>query len=405
MQPNSILNKSMRFLTSVSHDIDEKVAIIKLGEKLLQEDLVSLLCYYTEDYVPEKLVTAIQSTFPGIPFIGCSSCKGVMTETGFHLGPVITLMGIYDKHPCAYGTGLIDMAACDDNHQAAIKTIEQALYSADRIGEVPSLVVLHATPGNEESFIDAIDQKFGTQVPIIGGSAADNHIEHQWSIISDKGVSYDGLTMQLFFPSKQLTTGFSAGYSPTEFEGMITKSSDRTIYEIDGKPAKDVYREWIQQHAGEQISEQYIFDHIARFPIGRIAGTIYDQPYYKLTHPLQLTPEGGLELFANVEDRERICLMTGSLEQLISRASRVVKEANTKNYHESLVLGAIIIHCGGSMLRLGAEIEKVYAKLLSQMNGQPFICPFTFGEQGRFICGENAHGNLMISSVIFYESE
>lgn len=405
MQPNSILNKSMRFLTSVSHDLDERVAISRLSDHLAKADLVSLLCYYTEDYVPDKLVNELRVAFPGIPFIGCSSCKGVMTETGFHLGPVIALMGIYDKHPCAYGTGLIDMASCEDKHQIATKAIEQALASADRIGEVPSLVVLHATPGYEESFIDAIDQKFGTQVPIIGGSAADNHIQQQWSIISDKGVSNDGLTMQLFFPSKPLTTGFSAGYSPTEFEGTITKSHNRTIYEIDGKPAKDVYRKWIQLHAGENISEQYIFDHIARFPIGRIAGTIYEQPYYKLTHPLQLTPEGGLELFANVADNESICLMTGSLDQLISRASRVIKEANTKNYHESLVLGAIIIHCGGSMLRLGAEIEKVYAKLLSQMNGQPFICPFTFGEQGRFICGENAHGNLMISSVIFYESE
>ena len=34
----------------------------------------------------------------------------------------------------------------------------------------------------------------------------------------------------------------------------------------------------------------------------------------------------------------------------------------------------------------------------------PFITPFTFGEQGRLPHGELAHGNLMVSSVIFLES-
>ncbi|MBF9000493.1 histidine kinase [Vibrio sp. CAIM 722] len=395
----------MRFLTSVSHAPDEASAVAELLAAIDTTGLASMLCYYTQDYKPEILSANIKQSFPGIPFIGCSSCKGVMTEKGFHHGPVVSIMAIYDKEPCAYGSGLVDLSSCQNYPQAAVHVIEQALKHADRAGEVPSLIVLHATPGNEERFIEAIDMKFGTQVPIIGGSSADNHIEHQWSLISDSGSTTNGLAMQLFFPSKPLTSGFSDGYSPTEYKGTITKASGRIIYEIDGKPAKYVYKGWIRDHAGEHISEQYIFDHIARFPIGRIAGTVHQQPYYKLTHPLQLIVNGGLELFAEVHTGEEISLMTGSLEQLISRASRVVKEANTKNYRESMVLGAIIIHCGGSMLRLGNKINQVYEKLLAQMNNQPFICPFTFGEQGRFICGENAHGNLMISSVIFYESE
>ncbi len=36
------------------------------------------------------------------------------------------------------------------------------------------------------------------------------------------------------------------------------------------------------------------------------------------------------------------------------------------------------------------------------MHGAPYICPFTFGEQGRFTGGENAHGNLMVSTVLFH---
>lgn len=57
------------------------------------------------------------------------------------------------------------------------------------------------------------------------------------------------------------------------------------------------------------------------------------------------------------------------------------------------------------MLRLKDDMERVQLQMKEQLNGAPFICPFTFGEQGRFAGGENAHGNLMISSVIFYDSE
>ena len=69
------------------------------------------------------------------------------------------------------------------------------------------------------------------------------------------------------------------------------------------------------------------------------------------------------------------------------------------------MLGAIIIFCAGSMIRLGKDIKQVQNKLYQQTDGLPFICPFTYGEQGRLIGGENAHGNLMISSAVFYQSE
>ncbi len=223
--------------------------------------------------------------------------------------------------------------------------------------------------------------------------------------MTEQGWVKNGLAVQLIFPSKPLTTGFSAGYSPTEFVGTVTKASGRFIHEIDGEPAKQIYKEWISDHSSVQISEHYLFHHVTRFPLGRVAGHIHQQPYYKLSHPVRMTRSGAMEMFTAVVEGETVTLMTGSREQLINRASRVVKEANTPNYHESQLLGSIIIYCAGSMLRLGDDILGVQRQLKSQMNGQPFICPFTFGEQGRFIGGENAHGNLMISSVLFYESE
>ncbi|ELV8694479.1 FIST C-terminal domain-containing protein [Vibrio fluvialis] len=395
----------MRLITTFTQISDPINAVSNLKESLIFEGLSSLVFYYTDEYPADILFRSLKQAFPNIPFVGCSSCKGVMTEKGYHSGPVIAALAIYDAASSAYGTGLIGLEDDKDLRKSTRKAIQQALKSAGRIGEVPSLIILHATPGHEELFIDEIDDTFGTQIPIIGGSAADNYIQQQWSSMTEQGWVKNGLAVQLFFPSKPLTTGFSAGYSPTEFVGTVTKASGRFIHEIDGEPAKQIYKEWISDHSSVQISEHYLFHHVTRFPLGRVAGHIHQQPYYKLSHPVRMTRSGAMEMFTTVVEGETVTLMTGSREQLINRASRVVKEANTPNYHESQLLGSIIIYCAGSMLRLGDDILGVQRQLKFQMNGRPFICPFTFGEQGRFIGGENAHGNLMISSVLFYESE
>ena len=36
----------------------------------------------------------------------------------------------------------------------------------------------------------AIDKKFGTEVPIIGGSAADNQVSGNWSIFTEEVTLY-----------------------------------------------------------------------------------------------------------------------------------------------------------------------------------------------------------------------
>lgn len=396
----------MNFITAVSHLENTEQAIESLATTIASErKLSNVICYYTQEYPPEQIHRALSHHFPTIPFIGCSSCQGLMTEHGFHAGPVVALMGIYDQQPCAYGNGLVELNDNIDQKQAAYRAIQQALIQAGRVGEIPNLILLHATPGFEEEFIDVIDDTFGTRVPIIGGSAADNHIQGQWSIMTQDSWTQKGIALQLFFPSMTLSAGFSAGYSPTEFEGIVTQVNGRFVKRIDGEPAACIYKEWIGDHSGVQFENTYLFDHVTRFPLGRIAGYIKQQPYYKLSHPVRVHTDGSLELFSTLREGETIYLMTGSKNQLIQRATQVVRDANAQNYHRSSLLGAILIYCAGAMLRLGQDMSMVHQQLLQQMQGQPFICPFTFGEQGRFIGGENGHGNLMIASVIFYESD
>ncbi len=388
--------------TLVSHDKDPAAAIAEFRAQLPQEKLAVLVCYYTEEYDAEALKEGFSTHFPAIPVHGASSCQAVMTETGYHKGPVVAVLAIYDSHSNAYGTGLASHLG-DSVTESVNLAIDEALEQADRVGEVPSLILMHATPGLEEDIITTIDQRFGTLVPLIGGSSADNTIAERWSVFNNNAVTTHGISITVFFSSKSIYTAFSAGHTSTGVSGIATKVDGRKLLEIDGQPALDVYRSWANLYSEGEEDDNFIFRLASAYPIGRVAGYIYDQPYFKLTHPIRGTDEGGIEIFTSLDEGDELFLMMGCKDKLINRAARVVNAAYSEKLEESEKIGVINIFCAGPMLSLKQDIQSVCEQINKELDGKPFICPFTFGEQGRFVGGENGHGNLMISSAIFHK--
>ena len=390
----------MKFFSKISNQTDETSAIDELISSIPDlNQVASLICYCTEEYSTLVVQKQLKEHFPETPFHGCTTCHGIMTESGFHSGPVIGVLVIYDSGINAYGTGISDFktSVFDSTNSA----ISMALTSANRQGEVPDLILLHSTPGNEEKIMAAIDQRFGSTVPIIGGSAADNKVSGNWSIFTEKSSSINGISLTAFFSSQSIYTSLSSGHTPTDYSGVVTKTKDRVMLEIDGRPATTVYDEWTNFHLGNN-EDGYIFEKATVYPLGRKVGSSYSFPYFKLSHPIRETENNGIELFTDINENDTIYLMSGCKQQLISRAASII---NTSYYNDMELeekLGAINIFCAGPMLHLKQDMNDVCEQINQALDGLPYICPFTFGEQGRLLGGEHAHGNLMVSSATFY---
>ncbi len=384
---------------------NEREAIEDIHSKLHDKRPAMVVCYYTEDYCAAKLFGAMQSLFPHTPFHGASSCRAVMTDTGFHLGPVVAVFVIYDEsNTNAYGTGIGNY---DHPHlclkERVFDTLLSAAQQADRVGEIPSLILLHTTPGDEEPVIAAIDEHFGTLVPVIGGSAADNNIENRWSIFTNQGHCRNGLSMTLFYSSTSIYTSFSSGHVTTPLSGIATQVNGRKLEKIDNCPALEIYEKWTGLNFDEYDEERSLFKLSNAYPLGRKAGQVYDKAYYKLSHPIRETCNGGIELFNEIQQGERVHLMHGGRKQLLERSANVISAAFAQKLEEVKKIGVINIFCAGSMIYLKEDMDKVYMSIKRELEHKPFICPFTFGEQGRFVGGEYGHGNLMISSAIFHK--
>ncbi|PSU34679.1 FIST signal transduction protein [Photobacterium lutimaris] len=372
-------------------------AIEQLQAKLANPKLI--LVYFSEKYDVVTFQEALSIAFPNAQVLGCTSCQGVMTESGYHHGRGVALWAISDFHG-AYGTAIV--STNNSKYQMARQALLKAIANSGRSGELPALIVLHASPGHEEEIIQGIEDELGTSVPIIGGSAADDHIKGNWSIFTQEQYTQEGVGISVLYPSCHISYSFHSGYASTGQSAKATKVEGRELIELDGKPAMAVYQSWMNQSLDDK---ENIINSSSLNPLGRVAGIVHELPYFKLAHPLNTTERGGINLFAKVEVGETLYFMQGTEERLITRAGRVVNAANNIYANEANLnpIGGITIYCAGCMLRVQHRMDEVAQNVKSAMQTAPFVAPFTFGEQGQFVGGENAHGNLMISAVLFHK--
>lgn len=348
------------------------------------------------------ITAALRQHWPNATLHIATSCLGSMTDLGLcmHSSAGASLFCILDTQG-DYGSCATD--AGDDPFAAGCRALRIALQRADRIGEIPDLIWLSATPGVEEAVIAGIQSIVGTAVPIVGGSAADNSISGQWSVADGSHSSAHGLLLSVFFPGVRTASAFHSGYTPTQHKAVITSGSERTIRELAGRPAAAVYAEWTGQKIPQPASgNSQILMQSAFYPLGREMQTLAGTPVYLLAHPETVAAQGSMTLFANVTVGEEWTLMTGDADALLKRPLLVAASAcKAGEIQESDLSGMIFVYCAGCMLSVRDRIAEAQSTISRHFPDVPFITAFTFGEQGPVLQGCNQHGNLMISAVVF----
>ncbi len=330
---------------------------------------------------------------------GATSCKGVMASETLRLNQsAFGVFAIWDPDG-DFGTCVV--AKGDDPEAASSAATSRAIDAAGRAGEAPELIWLSTSPGNEEAVLAGIIDVVGPDVPIVGGSCADNDLSGGWAVFGAEQVIGEGIAVSVLFPSGNVSVSFQNGYAPTGKSGVVTAGAGRRIATIDGKPAAEFCVDWGGARARENDGSVTILSDSTFAPLGRQVTDVADVPFFLLIHPASANPDGSIEVFADISVGETLHQMTGSVDTLINRASRVARNASEALAAGDEVAGALMVYCGGCMLAVEDRMDEVVAGVNQSLGGAPFLGIFTFGEQGADFRGENHHGNLMISCITF----
>ena len=334
---------------------------------------------------------------------GLTSSGGVMTEEGASQGRSMSLFGILDEEG-SYGTSAALVE--DDVTGAAQEALLAALGAAGRDGELPALIWMSCSPGYEEEVIAGLEEVVGDGVTIAGGSAADDAIAGQWRLFDREQLGADAVVISVMFPSMGQAVMFQSGFAPTEHVATVTAATGRLLQELDGRPAADVYDEWTggaissQRRAGEGM----ILSETSLHPLGRVVGDVASAKYHLLSHPASVEADGSLALFTDIEVGDEVILMKGSSDRLVERAGRLARQViSLHSVPSERILGGLVIYCAGCMMNVSDRLGEVVDGLQAGLEQRPFLGTFTFGEQGCFVGGENRHGNLMITVLVFFD--
>lgn len=343
----------------------------------------------------KEIIKGVKSVLKDVDVVGCTSSAAICTQDGY-LNKETGYSGMMLLGGDAKVVAVGSPKTSDDAREIGKKLAEKAIKKADCI-EKPSYVFVSASPKEEEAYLKGIADVIG-DVPVFGGSAADNTVEGKWSLFYNDEVFSDGCVMALIYADTEIKNIYTGNYNETKDAGLITEVKDkRTLVSIDGKPALDVYAKWtgknIEDMMGGNLLTETIFNPLGvKDQIGNVTA---------VRHPMFANVDKSMNIGANLEENTAIIHLTNTPEGMLDSNACVVKKLNSlmDNSPESYFL----VHCGGR--RLGLQLtnmeDKIYSEIKKAIPKKEFLMVFTFGEYGRCEHSSNIVGGLSLSFTGF----
>jgi hypothetical protein len=217
---------------------------------------------------------------------------------------------------------------------------------------------------NGTKFIEGVNSVLiQKDIPIGGGLAGDGkNFNNTFLIIDNKILLQHILIIGFFGSDLQIAAAAHGGWDIFGPERTITKSRGNILYEIDGKPALDLYKEYLGTKASELPASGLLFPlHI--YPI--------DNPSKKLIRTILAIDEieKSLVFAGDIPENYTAQLMCAHIDRVIDGASVATQKAQAKvsqktDQDPQLVL---VVSCVGRRLVLGSsaaeELEAVKADL------------------------------------------
>ena len=341
-----------------------------------------------------KIVEGIRSVSDA-HIIGCTSSAAICTKDGY-FNAETGYSGIM-----SFGGDLeVGVAASEKTENETAREIGRRI-AKEAMKKLsvrrPDYFFMTASPAEEEEYLLGIQDVIG-EVPVFGGSAADNTVEGKWSIICDDKIFSDGCAIAIFATDAPMANIYKGQFTETEQAGIITKvNGNRTLAEIDHVPALDKYIEWTgfnkDEVMGGNMLAASIFDPLGvKDPIGRVTA---------VRHPMGANDDGSLSIGANMVPNTAIIHLHMEPDEMVQANPKTILEVDEKigGSADSYFL----VHCGGRRLglQLKGKEEEIYPAVKKVTGDKEFLMVFTFGEYGINEHSGNTVGGLSLSFTGF----
>lgn len=321
-----------------------------------------------------KLIEGVRKTIGDTPLLGCSTAGEFTQRSLGHDSIAVFAIG-GDGLKVATGVGRNLRANQESAVQSAMSHFNQAYRTARQEGfqHATCFVLADGLAGNGERLVELVHEASNSLAQVVGGAAADAaKFEKTVTIVGDKAES-DAVTIASVFTRTPIGLGVFHGLSAATKPKVVTKASGGVIYEIDGKPAFEAYREYAKSKGIELTDanreEFMIVNELGMAtPVG-----------HKIRAPLKANPDGSLLMAAEVPAGMAVCIMQGSADGLISGTQKAAESALAA-LKGAPPAGAIMFDCICRRIFLGDRYSKQVEAVGKATGNIPIAGWETYGE-------------------------
>jgi hypothetical protein len=325
-----------------------------------------LLVFGGDADVVRPALGELVSKYPGATLCGCSSAGEILGGTiSDDTLSVATLQFEHSRHKAVWR----DISTASDSESVG-RALGAQLQGPDLRG---ILVLSDGMHVNGSALVNGLRASVASDVVITGGLAGDgSRFEKTWVLRT--GVPSSPVVCAVGLYGERLALGCSSGGGWDVFgpERAITRSRDNVLYELDGRPALELYKTYLGGRAAELPASALLF-------------------------PLSIRPEGSdhsvvrtilavdesantMTFAGDVPQGYRAQLMRANFERLIAGSEEAASVLRDSSRFGAKTL-ALAISCVGRRLVLGERAEEeVEASLAELPTGTQQIGFYSYGE-------------------------
>lgn len=296
------------------------------------------LLFTTTEYDHAAILAAIDERWPGLPLIGASTAGEVSSQLGYRTDSVCLTLLCGDDFEVRAGNGLdssVDLERAVDDVIACLGELR------------PALAIVHCpgTIGNPSDVIRVLHARLGERAcPIVGGLAGDHALTLHTRQFFGRGVHHDSISVMFLCGELSVSWGVASGWFPIGARHRVTRSVGNKIFEIDDKPAVDIY----QSFWGERVKGE-----MGEFPLAVAYGDGPDDFVLRAAMSID-EAEGSVTFAGDVPEGSIVSLTEVVPEGLLSGAETSAHKAISRYRGKKPDL-ALLFSCAARQWVLGSK--------------------------------------------------
>lgn len=331
------------------------------------------------DFDHALILQRIDQVFPNLELIGGTTDGELSSILEFQQDSLVLMV---------FSSEEIEIrAAVGRNVSANPVAIAEQTVTAAKQSLQSSLKFCITTPEslttNISSILNGLKAALG-EIPVFGGATADGtNVQKTYQFYKTE-VLIDSVPILLFAGNILFSHGVSSGWQPIGKRSAITKVNGNIVYEIDGKPALELYQHYFEDFAPDAAYPMAVFPP--------------QEERFFLRGVLSHDPESGsLTIGGDVPEHSAVQITEATQDDILTAAKTSFVEA-LNNYPGEEPVAAVYFSCAWRRWILGTQTTQEYESIATHQHQRLPSCGFyTYGE----IAPLQAHGQSFLHNTTF----